>query len=74
MIFFVMESEAVYAPPSSDSKKRADEIIARGLKRAMQEPEQTPEEIWSEFDALREKMRNQAQEIEQRAKRNQHSA
>lgn len=70
---FVLESEAVYAPPSSNSLKRADEIIARGLKRAMQEPEQTPEEIWSMFDVLREKMRTKAEEAEQHAQRNQPS-
>jgi len=71
---FILESETAYATPSSNSLKKADEIIARGLKRAMQEPEQTPEEIWSEFDALRERMRTQAQEAEQRAQRNQPNA
>lgn len=71
---FVLESETAYATPSSNSLKKADEIIARGLKRAMQEPEQTPEEIWREFDALRERMRTQAQEAEQRAQRNQPNA
>jgi len=58
---FVLESETAYATPSSNSLKRADEIIARGLKRAMQEPEQTPEEIWSVFDVLRERMRTEAE-------------
>ncbi len=58
---FVLESETAYATPSSKSLKRADEIIARGLKRAMQEPEQTPEEIWSVFDVLRERMRTEAE-------------
>lgn len=71
---FVLESETAYATPSSNSLKKADEIIARGLKRAMQEPEQTPEEIWREFDALRERMRTQAQEAEQHAQRNQPNA
>ena len=58
---FVLESETAYATPSSNSLKKADEIIARGLKRAMQEPEQTPEEIWSVFDVLRERMRTEAE-------------
>ena len=58
---FVLESETAYATPSSNSLKRADEIIVRGLKRAMQEPEQTPEEIWSVFDVLRERMRTEAE-------------
>ncbi len=71
---FVLESEAAYTAPSSNSLSKADEIIARGLKKAMQEPEQTPEEIWSEFDALRAKMRAQAHEAEQRAQRKQTSA
>ncbi len=71
---FVLESETAYATPSSNSLKKADEIIARGLKRAMQEPEQTPEEIWSEVDARRERMRTQAQEAGQRAQRNQPKA
>lgn len=65
----VLEDEVSYAVPSQESLKRADEIIARGLRKAMQAPEQTPEEIWSEFDAVREKIQAQVLEAEKRKRR-----
>lgn len=65
----VLEEEVADVAPSEASLKKADEIIAKGLRKAMQAPEQTPEEIWGEFDALREKMQNQAQGSDQRGGR-----
>jgi len=59
---FVIEEEIPEVKPSEESLKKADEIIARGLKRAMEAPLQTPEEIWNAFDALCEKMQSQAQD------------
>lgn len=62
----LVEEEVEDVQPSADSLAKAEEIIARGLKKAMQAPEQTPEEIWAEFDSLRKKMQGQAQESEKR--------
>lgn len=62
----VLEDEIVDVAPSEESLKKADDIIARGLRRAMDAPAQTPEEIWSAFDALREKIQAQLQDGGQR--------
>lgn len=55
----VVDEEADNEPPTQEGLKKADELIARGLRQAMDTPAQTPEEIWAEFDALRERMQNQ---------------
>lgn len=70
----IVEEEIEDLQPSADSMAKAEEIIARGLKKAMQAPEQTPEEIWAEFELLRKKMQAQAQESEQRGGRKLQSA
>ena len=62
----VLEEEIVDEPPSKESLKKADDIIARGLQRAMSAPQKTPEEIWSAFDALREKIQATGQDAGQR--------
>jgi DNA-binding Xre family transcriptional regulator len=62
----VIEEEIVDTPPSTSSLEKANAIIARGLKRAMETPQQTPEEIWSAFDALREKIQTQSNDATQR--------
>jgi DNA-binding Xre family transcriptional regulator len=62
----VLEEEILDEPPSKESLKKADDIIARGLQRAMNAPQPTPEEIWSAFDALREKIQAMAQDVGQR--------
>lgn len=67
----VLEEEIIDQAPSKESLKKADDIIARGLQRAMTAPQQTPEEVWSAFDALREKiqMSRDAAQNEGRTKR-----
>jgi DNA-binding Xre family transcriptional regulator len=62
----VLEEEVIDTPPSTSSLEKANAIIARGLKRAMEAPQQTPEEIWSAFDALREKIQAQSKDAAQR--------
>lgn len=57
---FLLEEEIIETKPSEESLKKADAIIVRGLERAMAAPQKTPEEIWSTFDALREKIQQQA--------------
>ena len=62
----VIEEEIIDTPPSTSSLEKANSIIARGLKRAMETPQQTPEEIWSAFDALQEKIQTQNKDGKQR--------
>jgi DNA-binding Xre family transcriptional regulator len=62
----VLEEEIVDEPPSPESLRKADDIIARGLQKAMSMPQQTPAEIWSAFDALRTKIQEQVQDAGQR--------
>jgi DNA-binding Xre family transcriptional regulator len=62
----VLEEEVIDTPPSTSSLEKANAIMARGLKRAMESPQQTPEEIWNAFDALREKIQAQSQDAAQR--------
>lgn len=40
-------------PPTVEELANADEIISRGLKRAMEAPKRPAKEIWAEFDAVR---------------------
>lgn len=62
----VIEEEIIDTPPSASSLEKANSIIARGLKRAMETPQQTPEEIWSAYDALQEKIQTQNKDAAQR--------
>jgi DNA-binding Xre family transcriptional regulator len=52
----VLEDVPDYTVPSSKSLKKADKIIAQGLKAAMNAPLQTPEEIWTEFEQIRARL------------------
>jgi DNA-binding Xre family transcriptional regulator len=70
----VLEDEIEYVVPSETSLKKADEIIARGLGKAMQAPERTPAEIWAAFDALREKMQTQSQDAANKKRRQEEPA
>lgn len=40
-------------PPTTEELSLADEIISRGLTRAMAAPKRPAQEIWTEFDAVR---------------------
>lgn len=40
-------------PPTVEELAKADEIISRGIARAMEAPKRPAEEIWAEFDAVR---------------------
>jgi DNA-binding Xre family transcriptional regulator len=48
-----LEPETETDPPTVEELANADEIISRGLKRAMEAPQRPTEEIWAEFDAVR---------------------
>lgn len=58
----LLEDEIEDIPPSKESLAKAKEIIGRGLERAMNAPKKTPEEIWAEFDTLRNKIQISQQE------------
>ncbi|MEM6614571.1 MAG: hypothetical protein AAF652_20480 [Cyanobacteria bacterium P01_C01_bin.72] len=45
--------------PTEEELSLADEIIARGLSRAMNSPQRSASEIWAEFDAVRAKLAEQ---------------
>lgn len=62
----VLEDEIEDIPVSLKSLQKADELIARGLRRAMNAPTQSAEELWAEFDAVREKIQAQVQAVEDR--------
>ncbi|WP_289501115.1 helix-turn-helix domain-containing protein [Gloeocapsopsis sp. IPPAS B-1203] len=46
--------------PTVEELKKADEIIARGLKRAMEAQPRHFSDIWAEFDAVRSRIANNA--------------
>ena len=48
--------------PTEEELSLANEIIARGLNRAMNSPQRSTSEIWAEFDAVRAKLANFAAE------------
>lgn len=65
----VLEDEVEYIPVSEESLRIADEIIARGLQKAMESPPRTAEEIWADFDRIRAKMQAQVHAAESRVKK-----
>lgn len=55
-----LEPEAGTELPTVEELKKADEIIARGLARAIAAPTLPAEEIWAEFDAVRARIATNA--------------
>lgn len=55
----MLEEEVEHIPVSEKSLRKADEIIVRGLRRAMESPPRNAEEIWSDFDKLRVQIQSQ---------------
>ena len=54
------EAEIDRSSTEEELSSLADEIIARGLNRAMSSPRRPASEIWAEFDAVRLKIANSA--------------
>lgn len=52
----ILEDEIEDIPPSKESLAKAKDIVGRGLERAMSAPKKTHDEIWADFDALRNKI------------------
>lgn len=44
------------SPPTVEELAKADELISRGIARAIESPMRPVEEIWAEFDAVRAKI------------------
>ncbi len=51
-----LEPETEPDPPTVEELTKADEIISRGITRAIEAPVRPVEEIWAEFDAVRAKI------------------
>jgi DNA-binding Xre family transcriptional regulator len=58
----LLEDEIEDIVPSKESIAKAKDIVSKGLLRSMNAPAQSPEEIWAEFDALRNKIAVSQQE------------
>ncbi|MEM9272648.1 MAG: helix-turn-helix transcriptional regulator [Cyanobacteria bacterium P01_F01_bin.143] len=54
------EIAEIETSPTKEELSLADEIIARGLSRAINSPQRPTSEIWAEFDAVRAKLANSA--------------
>lgn len=66
----VVEEEIEVTALTPQSLQKADEIIALGLKRAMEAPAQSTEDIWAEFDAVRKRNQAQVQTAENHSNKN----
>lgn len=55
-----LEPETEADSSTVEELAKADEIIARGLKRAMEAQPRLADDIWAEFDALRVRIANNA--------------
>lgn len=52
----LLELEPEPDPPTVEELAKADELISRGITRAIEAPVRPVEEIWAEFDAVRAKI------------------
>lgn len=57
----ILEDEFDDLPVSDKSRKKARELVARGLKTAMEAPAVDPEEVWKEFDHVRVQLKDAAE-------------
>ncbi len=55
----ILEEEVDNSSPSKEALERADELIARGLSKAMDSPAQTPEQISARFESLLKRIPNE---------------
>lgn len=58
----VIEEELPSQPISNKSRKKAKDIVARGLSAALQAKKTTPEQVWAEFDAIQTKLQKSARQ------------
>jgi putative transcriptional regulator len=63
----LIEEHPDNTPPSLESLKRADAIVKRGLKAAMDSTKssgaQSTEDVWAEFDAMRKRLQKSSAQL-----------
>lgn len=52
----LIEEEPQEMAVSDESRHKAKLLVARGLQAALQAPPVTPDQVWTEFDAVRSRM------------------
>lgn len=60
----ILEDEVDDAPISERSRKKAKDLVARGLKAAMESPNVDPEQVWADFDDVRARLQDAAEEAQ----------
>lgn len=63
--FLEILQQGVNAQSPEAEAKTVNDIISKGLKRAMFAPSKSTQEIWSEFAKMKDKIANQYEEINQ---------
>lgn len=61
---FVIEEAVEDLPVSEESRKKAKDLVARGLQAAIESPPLDSDSIWAEFDAVRNRMQDSAEGVE----------
>ncbi len=57
----MLEDEVDDTPISERSRSKAKELVARGLKAAMDSPDVDPEQVWADFDDVRSRLQDVAE-------------
>jgi putative transcriptional regulator len=58
----LIEEEEENTSPSQQALNKAEILIAQAQKRAMASQPQSPEELWAEFEAMREQLQKSVQQ------------
>lgn len=54
----LIEESAEEKPVEDESRRKAKDLVARGLLAAMEAPSTNPEQVWAAFDAARLRMQD----------------
>jgi putative transcriptional regulator len=65
----LLEDEADEEPVTEEALNKARDLVARGLATALQAPAVSAEEIWAEFDAVRQRMKDASKSSKDRENR-----
>lgn len=63
--FLNLLQQDLKTPPTEEENQIVNEVISRGLKRAIFTPSKSTEEIWAEFERVKTKIAEQYDEINQ---------
>lgn len=58
----ILEEEPKDQAVTKEAYLKANELITRGLQRAMEQPSKSAEEVWADFDRMRASLQNAAEE------------